>query len=246
MIQNFHKLTQTLKLSLAKSKPDGMPMDESISGCQVNFRLMDFSKEDVEKVTDIPSLFKMLKDYLNFHRCHLLEMVVSQFDCSEAHQRLNHFLQQLSKYEANTTLDDIVSRKWQDLQVPRFMKPFRLILDSVWASCTLKDVHGLLKSLLPEFVSHKFAWFSTADRMKPNYICLEYYISKSLADDVILEAERKQCVLQYSGVIRLEIDGSHIEHTVRTMSACITCVSKTTTLMLKATVMTGMCKVVFL
>ena len=214
MIRKFHDLTQKLEDSLTKSEANGMPTDEGISGCQAYLRLTDFSEQDVEKVTDISSLFKMLEDYLNLRRCHLLEMVVSQFDCSEAQQRLNHFLQQFRKYEANTTLDDIASRKKEDSQVPGFMRPFDLILESVWASCTLKDINSLLKSLLPESVSDTFVWFSTAYRMKPNYICLEYYISQSLADTVRLEAERKQGVLQCSGILRLCVDGFVIEHMV--------------------------------
>ena len=214
MIKKFQDLTKKLECSLARSKPDGTHMNENISGCQANLRLMNFSEEEVKEVTDVSSLFKMLKDYLNFDRCHLLEIVVSQFYCSKAKQTVSEFLQQLSKYEARTTLDDIVSRKKQVLQVPRFMKPFRLILESVWASCTLKDVHGLLRSLLPEFVSHRFLWFSTAYRMKPNHICLEYYISQSLAINVRHEAERKQGVLQCSGILKLYIDGYPIEHTV--------------------------------
>ena len=214
MIRKFHDLTKKLEDSLTKLEANGMPTDEGISGCQAHLRLIDFSEQDVEKVTDISSLFKMLEDYLNFHRCHLLEMVVSQFDCSEAQQRLNHFLHQFRKYEANTPLDDIASRRKEDLQVPGFMRPFNLILESVWASCTLKDFHSLLTSLLPESVSDTFVWFSTAYRMKPNYICLEYYISQSLADTVRLEAERKQGVLQCSGILRLCVDGFVIEHMV--------------------------------
>ena len=214
MIRKFHDLTQKLEDSLAKSETNGKATDEGISGCQAYLRLIDFSEQDVEKVTDISSLFKMLEDYLNFHRYHLLEMVVSQFDCSEAQQRLSEFLEKFRKYEANTPLDDIASRRKEDLQVPGFMRPFNLILESVWASCTLKDIHSLLKSLLPESVSDTFVWFSTAYRMKPNYICLEYYISKSLANNMRLEAERKQGVLQCSGILRLCIDGFTVEHMV--------------------------------
>ena len=214
MIRKFHDLTQKLEDSLTKSGANGMDTDEGISGCQAYLRLIDFSEQDVEKVTDISSLFKMLQDYLNFHRYHLLEMVVSQFDCSEAKQKLNHFLEKFKTYEANTPLDDIASSRKEDHQVPGFMRPFNLILESVWASCTLKDFHSLLKSLLPESVSDTFVWFSTACRIKPNYICLEYYISKSLANSMRLEVERKQGVLQCSGILRLCVDGFTIEHTV--------------------------------
>ena len=211
MIRKFHDLTQKLEDSLTKSEADGKTTDEGISGCQAYLRLIDFSEQDVEKVTDVSSLFKMLEDYLNFHRYHLLEMVASQFDCS---QKLNHFLEKYRKYEANTPLDDVASNRKEDLQVPGFMRPFNIILESVWASCTLKDFHSLLKSLLPESVSDTFVWFSTAYRIKPNYICLEYYISKFLANNMRHEAEKKKGVLQCGGILRLCIDGFEIEHTV--------------------------------
>ena len=194
--------------------------DTSINKCQAYLHLINFPQEQIDKISDPQSLFRLLTQYLNFQRFHVLEMIVGLFKNEEAKRKTQKYHDVLKVYQSQVDLGTFVQaiemqthpdNPTRECTInPTFMRPFSLQLESKWATCSIKDLKRLLTRLLPKSISRSFVWFCKASRVPDdNSISLEYVVPLSIVDNIQKEAKKKQGVLGSAGILKLSIDDDH-------------------------------------
>ena len=89
---------------------------------------------------------------------------------------------------------------------PPFMNSFKIVLESKWATCTLRDAESLLVNLLPDTVSREFVWYSTAYRAEENSVCLEYLFPPAVIELLRKEMEMRKQTLRSMGIHCVQVD----------------------------------------
>ena len=214
---------------------DKSATDTSINKCQAYLRLLDFPQEQIDSISDPQSLFKLLTQYLNFQRFHILEMIVGLFKSDEAKRKIQKYRDVLELYQSQVKLGSFVQAIQPQTQPdnpthepdnptheciknPTFMRPFTLQLESKWATCLIKDLQKLLFRLLPKSIGHTFVWFCKASQVPDNNsICLKYVVPLSIVESITKEAKRKQGILESAGVLMLSIDGANFRPKVSSL-----------------------------
>lgn len=207
---------------------DKSATDTSINKCQAYLRLLDFPQEQIDSISDPQSLFKLLTQYLNFQRFHILEMIVGLFKSDEAKRKIQKYRDVLELYQSQVNLGNFVQAiqlqtqpdnpTHECIKNPTFMRPFTLQLESKWATCLIKDLQKLLFRLLPKSIGHTFVWFCKASQVPGNNsICLEYVVPLSIVESITKEAKRKQGILESAGVLMLSIDGTNFRPKVSSL-----------------------------
>ena len=230
MHSEFENLSGDLEKMLTNPGPSdtqsgstGRNTDEVVSGIRACLHLIGFKDEDIQEIRDLHSVIKILRQYLNYQRYHLLEKVVFQFGSEEARSEMRKFIEKFSDYQVTSLLGNFVpltqspdgdhstpEEKPLNLleRKPAFMNSFKIELESKWATCTLTDAENLLVNLLPDTVGREFVWFSKANRAEENSVCLEYLVSPAVIELLGKEMKMRKQTLSSMGVHCVHVDST--------------------------------------
>ena len=214
-------LTLIDKVQPLLSTPDAEPTesdntsesatDTSVSECKAYLHLIDFDQDELDRnISDPESLFKMLTQYLNFQRFHILEMIVGQFKSEGARKKMLKYRALLDEYQTQVNLGKFIQaiKTQTPPESPNFMRKFSLYLESQWVTCTVQDLENLLTQILPKSIGFTFVWFCRASQGVDNSICLDYIVSPSVWEILKKEAQKNQGILKSAGVLSICIDGT--------------------------------------
>ena len=218
----FQKLCEEIKKILNQTTGDH---DTAFSSGWASLYLITkdiLVPEEREKIQDINSLFDVFSPYWNFRRLHLLKTVVTQFGNETAEEKMETYSQQLSDYEAYTTVHQFTCAlergKITLPAVPDSVSQFSFTLESLWSSCFVKDVDRLLSYLLPSQVSHDFVLFSNAKEDGDSHVTVNYLVSKSMAEALTTGVTEKSSNFSSSGILSVKVNDCPIEPKVKECS----------------------------
>ena len=192
--------------------------DAVVSGIRAYLHLITFKDEHIQEMTDLASVIKILRQYLNYQRYHLLEKVIFQFGSKKAQSEMKEeFIDTFSKYQATTLLGAFVLSLKRDppnsaVKNPPFACSLKIMLESKWATCTLRDVENLLVNLLPDTVGREFVWFSTAyPAAEDTLVCLEYLVLPTVIELLRKEMKMRKQTLRSMGIHCVQVDSFKTE-----------------------------------
>ena len=228
----FSTLTKYVKELLSST---GDSNDTAVSKCFASLYLFSehvLASDEREELHDIDSVFRVFGQYWSFRRLHLLETVVNQFSSEEGSSqegdskeaamvfekvksKIEEYKVLLEEYENATRLCELTHEleklEKESPNIPPFMKPFRLKLESSWASCSVKDVDSLLCYLLPSAISPSFVWFASAHKCQENGLMsqtLNYFVLQSMDSALDAAVKKTSTIFSSLGILSVQVKDS--------------------------------------